>query len=86
MMLAQEFLVDSGSKQYCQTDGVFDLIGNLEEWVLDDWQGRVGSLEGVLGTRSEHMQIVQVIILGSRLSHPIESPCVLSRISMLLDS
>ena len=46
MMLAQEFLVDSGSKQYCQTDGVFDLIGNLEEWVLDDWQGRVGSLEG----------------------------------------
>ena len=46
MMQAQEFLVDSGSKQYCQTENVFDLIGNLEEWVLDDWQGRIGSLEG----------------------------------------
>ena len=46
MMNASEWLVDSGTKQYCQTDGVFDLIGNLEEWVLDDWQGRTGSLEG----------------------------------------
>ena len=46
MMNASEWLVDSGAKQYCQTNGVFDLIGNLEEWVLDDWQGRLGSLEG----------------------------------------
>ena len=59
MMLAQEFLVDSGSKQYCQTDGVFDLIGNLEEWVLDDWQGRLVHWKGVLGTPSERMQIVR---------------------------
>ncbi len=46
MMQANEWTVESGSKQYCQTDGVFDLIGNVEEWVLDDWQGREGSLEG----------------------------------------
>ena len=46
MMIAREWLSESGQKQYCQTDGVFDLIGNLEEWVSDDWQGREGSLEG----------------------------------------
>ncbi len=46
LMNAQEWTVESGSKQYCQSEGVFDLIGNVEEWVLDDWQGRPGSLEG----------------------------------------
>ena len=46
MMQAQEYVVESGSKQHCQSEGVFDMIGNLEEWVLDDWQGRAGSLEG----------------------------------------
>ena len=46
MMNAREWLSESGQKQHCQTDGVYDLIGNLEEWVLDDWQGRGGSLEG----------------------------------------
>ena len=46
MINAREMLTESGQKQHCQTDGVFDLIGNLEEWVLDDWQGREGSLEG----------------------------------------
>lgn len=46
LMNAREYLMESGQKQHCQTDGVFDLIGNLEEWVLDDWQGRSGSLEG----------------------------------------
>lgn len=46
MMNAREYLSESGQKQHCQTTGVFDLVGNLEEWVLDDWQGRDGSLEG----------------------------------------
>ena len=46
LLHAEEMLVDSGKKEHCQTDGVFDVIGNLEEWVLDDWQGREGSLEG----------------------------------------
>ena len=45
-MNAREYLMESGQKQHCQTDGVFDLVGNLEEWVLDNWQGRAGSLEG----------------------------------------
>ena len=46
LLNAREYLMESGQKQHCQTDGVFDLIGNLEEWVLDDWQDRSGSLEG----------------------------------------
>ena len=46
MLKVEELLYESGQKQHCQSDGVFDLIGNLEEWVLDDWQGREGSLEG----------------------------------------
>ena len=47
MMQPQEMLVDSGQKQHCRSEeGVFDMIGNLEEWVLDDWQGANASLEG----------------------------------------
>ena len=37
----------SGETSQCQTpEGVHDLIGNLEEWVLDDWNGQTGMLEG----------------------------------------
>ena len=47
MMRPEEMLIDSGQKQHCQSEeGVFDMIGNLEEWVLDDWQGATASLEG----------------------------------------
>ena len=47
MMKPEEMLIDSGQKQHCQSEeGVFDMIGNLEEWVLDDWQGATASLEG----------------------------------------
>ena len=31
----------------CHNDlNIYDMIGNLEEWVLDDFNGRAGSLEG----------------------------------------
>lgn len=39
----------SGSGEFteCHNDlGIYDMIGNLEEWVLDDFNGRSGSLEG----------------------------------------
>ncbi len=37
----------SGSYEDCQTEsGIFDMVGNLEEWVLDDWRGLTGNLEG----------------------------------------
>lgn len=47
MMDPTKFLSKSGEREHCKTDeGVFDMIGNLEEWVLDDWQGAPASLEG----------------------------------------
>jgi formylglycine-generating enzyme required for sulfatase activity len=37
----------SGSNVNCVTDkGIFDMNGNLEEWVLDNWKGFGGILEG----------------------------------------
>jgi len=37
----------SGALQQCRSEeGVFDLVGNLEEWVLSSWQGRGAALEG----------------------------------------
>ena len=70
MMQAQEFVVDSGSKQYCQTNGVFDLIGNLEEWVLDDWQGRPVLWRVELGIRSKNMLIVpETILINQTIEH-----------------
>jgi formylglycine-generating enzyme required for sulfatase activity len=47
MMAPEEQVAKSGQKERCHTpDGVHDLIGNLEEWVWDDWKGLPGGLEG----------------------------------------
>jgi formylglycine-generating enzyme required for sulfatase activity len=40
-------VASSGVYPDCTTpDGLHDMIGNLEEWVLDDWRGVDGMLEG----------------------------------------
>ena len=37
----------SGAREQCRSEeGVFDMVGNLEEWVLSSWQGRGAALEG----------------------------------------
>ena len=42
-----ELIIASGDREACQsTEGVFDMVGNLEEWVLDSWRGAEGMLEG----------------------------------------
>ena len=47
MMTPEDQVAKSGEKKRCHTpDGVHDLIGNLEEWVWDDWKGLSGGLEG----------------------------------------
>lgn len=39
--------VESGSQSKCRSvKGIFDMNGNLEEWVLDDWRGLEGNLAG----------------------------------------
>ena len=39
--------LESGSHPECRSPkGVFDMNGNLEEWVLDDWRGLEGNLAG----------------------------------------
>ena len=44
---ASELVAASGAYRDCQTDeGIFDLNGNLEEWVLDTWRDVGGMLEG----------------------------------------
>lgn len=54
LMSGDEVAVPSGSFSMCKTDdGIFDMIGNVEEWVLDDWNGRGGSLEGGASYTSE---------------------------------
>jgi formylglycine-generating enzyme required for sulfatase activity len=46
-MMSNEQFVPSGSFPDCETStGVVDMIGNLEEWVIDDWKGLGGMLEG----------------------------------------
>ena len=46
-MMSIEQFVPSGSFPDCKTStGVVDMIGNLEEWVIDDWKGLGGMLEG----------------------------------------
>ena len=40
-------IAPSGSYPRCSTaDGVYDMVGNLEEWVLSGWNGGTGMLEG----------------------------------------
>lgn len=47
MAMDEKGIGPSGSRPGCQTvEGVFDLVGNLEEWVLSGWQGQGGALEG----------------------------------------
>ncbi len=47
MMDPDELVAPSGSFPQCSTpEGIWDLVGNLEEWVLDDWKGMGGILEG----------------------------------------
>lgn len=44
---ARALVAASGSFPDCRTpEGVYDLPGNMEEWVLDDWHGVRGMLEG----------------------------------------
>ena len=54
LMSQDEVAVPAGSFQACKTEeGIFDMVGNVEEWVLDDWNGRGGSLEGGASYTSE---------------------------------
>lgn len=47
LMQQQELHATSGAFFNCKTeDDVYDLNGNLEEWVLDDWKGNPGALMG----------------------------------------
>lgn len=47
MMEPTALVAASGSHPDCATgEGVVDMIGNAEEWVLDDWHGLEGMLEG----------------------------------------
>ncbi|MEC8382654.1 MAG: SUMF1/EgtB/PvdO family nonheme iron enzyme [Myxococcota bacterium] len=47
LMDPSDLIIASGNRESCQsTEGVFDMVGNLEEWVLDSWRGAEGMLEG----------------------------------------
>ncbi|RME23878.1 MAG: hypothetical protein D6798_12585 [Deltaproteobacteria bacterium] len=47
MMDPTTLVAGSGRFPDCHTpEGVYDLVGNAEEWVLDDWRGVGGMLEG----------------------------------------
>ena len=47
LMQQQELHAKSGDYFNCKTENeIYDLNGNLEEWVLDDWKGNPGSLMG----------------------------------------
>ena len=43
----RQLITKSGAKKTCRSaEGVYDLVGNVEEWVLTDWNGNDGMLEG----------------------------------------
>lgn len=47
MLTEEEGWAVSGAHPECRTpEGVYDLVGNFEEWVLDDWRGLSGMVEG----------------------------------------
>lgn len=47
MMKPEELVAPSGAFDGCATpEGVHDLVGNVEEWVNDDWRGVDAMLEG----------------------------------------
>jgi len=47
MMDPDELVVPAGTFAACVTEeGVHDMPGSVEEWVLDDWKGMPGMLEG----------------------------------------
>ena len=47
LMNETDEVAPSGSFSDCHTpEGVFDMIGNVEEWTLDSWRGVGGMLEG----------------------------------------
>ena len=47
MMDPEELVVPAGTYAACATEeGVHDMPGSVEEWVLDDWKGMPGMLEG----------------------------------------
>ena len=47
LMHGETAQVASGSHPDCKSPaGVYDLLGNVEEWVLDDWRGFPGNLAG----------------------------------------
>ena len=46
-MMSDVAFVPSGTFPNCTSSyGIVDMIGNVEEWVLDDWKGMDGMLEG----------------------------------------
>jgi len=47
MTMEEGVVSPSGAKEACRTkEGVHDMVGNLEEWVLSSWNGSAGMLEG----------------------------------------
>ena len=47
MTMEEKAMAPSGSNKGCRTpEGVQDMVGNLEEWVLSSWNGSAGMLEG----------------------------------------
>jgi len=47
MVDTKKGILPSGKKHDCITpEGVYDMLGNLEEWVLTSWNGAPGILEG----------------------------------------
>ncbi|MEC7983873.1 MAG: SUMF1/EgtB/PvdO family nonheme iron enzyme [Myxococcota bacterium] len=75
----ESLLAKSGTKMDCRSDeGVFDLVGNVEEWVSEDWAGSDGLLEGGgWSTFREHASCLGVAVRQPdyrvNLERPFES-------------